>query len=190
MRTDAPEEMEITHDQCIDHGQDELLVSTGVEDALACLSVESEIAASGYAGPGGEVLLTFDPLMGVETATLTVTAYNRVTSVEEVEVGCGTGVVEEDVQPIDGLAAAYPNPGPGGITIRFEFGRASEAVLEVCTLSGERIRTLVAGDLPAAKHQVRWDGTDASGRPAAAGVYVIRLTSGKMTRTTKAILVR
>jgi hypothetical protein len=89
------------------------------------------------------------------------------------------------------LGASSPNPaGPEGATIRFALGRASRATLAIFDASGRRVRTLVDGDLAGGEHAARWDGRDARGGLAAAGVYFYRLESGNFTSTQKLILLR
>ncbi|MBZ0267921.1 hypothetical protein K8I85_07185 [bacterium] len=73
--------------------------------------------------------------------------------------------------PGAGAAAAYgaPNPFRGGTTIRFAQPPASARA--ILTITDVRGRTVVR--LPGAS-VFRWDGRDADGRPAPAGVYFAR----------------
>ena len=53
--------------------------------------------------------------------------------------------------------------------------------VELYNLGGRRIRTLADGWRPAGPGQVHWDGRDASGAPAPAGVYHVRLSGAAGT---------
>jgi len=70
-----------------------------------------------------------------------------------------------------------PNPFASETAIAFELDRARPVRLDVVDVSGRLVATLLEGERPAGRNEVRWDGTDRSGRPAAAGLYFARLTT-------------
>ncbi len=73
------------------------------------------------------------------------------------------------------LRPAHPNPSGSGTTVAWELSRGGEVAVEVFTVSGRRLwrgRTEAA----AGPGALFWDGRDARGRPAAAGVYLARVT--------------
>lgn len=77
------------------------------------------------------------------------------------------------------LEPAAPNPVRAATRIRFaipEAGGAGERVaLAVYGVDGRRVRALVDAPLGAGEHDATWDGCDAVGAPAPAGVYFCRL---------------
>ena len=75
------------------------------------------------------------------------------------------------------LGQNYPNPFNPSTIIPYELGAAARVRLEVFNTLGQRMATLVNEAQPAGTHRVRWNGTDAAGRPVAAGVYLYRLTA-------------
>jgi len=75
----------------------------------------------------------------------------------------------------DVLLPASPNPANPRTVLRYRLSRAGGVVLSVYDLLGRRLRVLVDGDRAAGEHTVAWDGTDAAGRPAATGIYRVRL---------------
>jgi len=89
-----------------------------------------------------------------------------------------------------GLAGASPNPlrGGAGARIRFTLAQDGPIVLAVYDLRGARVRTLLDGPGTMGEHQVLWDGTDASGRRVARGVYFYRLTTGDGNFTKKLVV--
>ena len=87
------------------------------------------------------------------------------------------------------LGPNYPNPFNPSTLIPYELAAAGYVRLEVFNLLGQRVAALVDGAQPAGAHRARWDGTDATGRAAAAGVYVYRLLVDGAQQTGRMVLV-
>ena len=83
------------------------------------------------------------------------------------------------------LSRAYPNPAAGPLTVDFAIGGAGANVkIAVYDVAGRQVRELVNGFQTAGTHSVRWDGTDAGGSRARAGVYFLRgLVDGRSVAT-------
>lgn len=88
------------------------------------------------------------------------------------------------------LAQNYPNPFNPTTTIGFALPAAGDVKLEVFNLLGQKVRTLVNGELMAGQHTVEWDGTTNAGSKVASGVYFYRLTAEKFTDTRKMLLLK
>jgi hypothetical protein len=102
-----------------------------------------------------------------------------------------TGIAASGVPANLTVAALAPNPFNPRVTIQYSLPRTAPVDAAVYDLSGHRIRRLLAGDvLAAGPHSLVWDGEDGTGRPAASGVYMIRISSGKEVRTVRGTLVR
>jgi len=87
VRTDTPEEMAIDHLPTIFIGMETFDVSTGVENALVCLSDVNEFYTSGYTDESGNVTLDLTDLPATPMdLTLTISAFNKITSVETIEL--------------------------------------------------------------------------------------------------------
>lgn len=84
----------------------------------------------------------------------------------------------------------FPNPFNPRTTVRFVLPTAGIARLEIIDLAGRAVRRLVAADLAAGAHDVRWDGRDDAGRAVAAGCYLARLEGGGAVAVTRLALVR
>jgi len=107
-----------------------------------------------------------------------------VTGVEPIDL---TVITPEDYV----LEQNYPNPFNPETTIRFTLPVAKQISLVVYDMLGQEVRTLVGGELyQAGTHQIRWDGTNSSGRPVASGNYVYTLKFGNFTKTAKMTLLR
>ncbi|HXV13986.1 MAG TPA: T9SS type A sorting domain-containing protein, partial [Candidatus Krumholzibacteria bacterium] len=98
-----------------------------------------------------------------------------------------------DVSPMRAtrLEQNYPNPFNPATTIAFSLAEHGRVRVDVFTVSGQRVKTLVDEERGAGSYtDVRWDGTDAGGRPAASGVYFYRLVAGDFSQTRKMVLLK
>ena len=87
------------------------------------------------------------------------------------------------------LGQNYPNPFNPSTLIPYQLATTSPVRLEVFNVLGQRVATLVDGQQQGAGAYVaRWDGTNASGRAAASGVYFYRLTVAGAHQTGKMVL--
>jgi hypothetical protein len=99
--------------------------------------------------------------------------------------------VQETSRPVAfRLHPATPNPFNPSTTIRYTLPESGNATLSIWSVDGRRVRTLVDGHVTAGTHSVAWDGMDATGRAAASGVYVVRLTTRTRTVVQAVTLVR
>ena len=71
------------------------------------------------------------------------------------------------------------------------YGGVGEVFETVDDVTGRRIARLVDGTrLGGGAHTVSWNGRDALGRPAPAGVYLVRLEATGEVRTRKVVRLR
>jgi hypothetical protein len=99
------------------------------------------------------------------------------------------------LEPVAGhsfrLGRAYPNPALTFAVIPFSLEFPTRDVVEVFDARGRRVRTLGDRDVwTVGAHSVTWDGRDATGSPAASGVYFYRLGTPTASQTKKAVLRR
>ena len=87
------------------------------------------------------------------------------------------------------LGQNYPNPFNPSTIIPYELAEVTHVRLEVFNTLGQRIAKLVDGEQGAGAYRIRWNGTDASGRAVAAGVYIYRLMVGRMHQAGRMVLV-
>jgi len=69
------------------------------------------------------------------------------------------------------LAPAVPNPFNPRTEIAFTLPAPAMVRLQIHTVDGRRVRTLVAGDRPSGRQVVVWAGRDDAGRPLPSGTY-------------------
>jgi flagellar hook assembly protein FlgD len=86
---------------------------------------------------------------------------------------------------------AYPNPFRAETSIRFVMPISGDALLSILDASGRLVRDFGAEfPLSAGEQAVRWDGRNASGQEASAGVYFLRLNAAGTTKTGRVQLIR
>lgn len=108
-------------------------------------------------------------------------------------VGCGvvTGVADAPPPAYEyRLFANRPNPFNPTTTLRFTLPRAERATLVVYDIAGRRVATLADGVFGPGEFDATWNGTDASGRDVASGIYFARLAAGEFTAVRKMVLLR
>ena len=84
----------------------------------------------------------------------------------------------------------FPNPFNPSTTIRFSLKRALPVTLSVYSVTGQRVRTLVDGELTPGEHRVVWDGRSDAGTALGSGVYFYRLQAGRQTQVRMMHLLR
>ncbi len=84
----------------------------------------------------------------------------------------------------------YPNPFNPVTTIKFSVQKSEHVKLVVYNMLGQPVKTLVNRVVSAGTHAVSWNGTDASGRHLASGIYYCKLQSDKQTATKKMLLLK
>ncbi|UCF05173.1 MAG: T9SS type A sorting domain-containing protein [bacterium] len=104
-----------------------------------------------------------------------------------------TDVPEDGFRAVVRVLSAYPNPSRSMVRVPMILGSPSAGGSErynvqavVYDVAGRTVRTIFNGHLPAGRHLFSWNGRTRSGRPAAAGIYFLRvMIDGKGVGTTK-----
>lgn len=86
----------------------------------------------------------------------------------------GTNTENDNIAPSDfTLSQNFPNPFNPSTNIEYSLPAASDVTLEVFTMQGQKVATLVQGYQSAGQHTVSFNASD-----LASGMYTYRLTSG------------
>ncbi|MBK6680219.1 MAG: T9SS type A sorting domain-containing protein [Ignavibacteriales bacterium] len=101
-----------------------------------------------------------------------------------------TGNKDQLVEYSFNLKQNYPNPFNPETKIEFDLAEASLVKLEIFDVNGEKVKTLVNGDLPSGIQSIRWDGSNNLGNRVPTGVYMYTLTSGGKSSTKKMIVLK
>ena len=116
---------------------------------------------------------------GTESFSQTITVNITLTDLDESEL------------PIDPrLVQNFPNPFNPETTIRYAAASQTTVSVEVFSVLGQKVRTLVNAEHARGQHVVRWDGTDDNGLQVNSGAYLCRVVSGGQVGMTKMLLMR
>ncbi len=88
------------------------------------------------------------------------------------------------------LRQNYPNPFNPNTRIELALPQACQVTLEIFNVLGQKVRTLVNGQMSAGNHSVEWNSTDDRGRQVSSGIYLYRLTAGDYLETRKMVLLK
>lgn len=101
--------------------------------------------------------------------------------------GGETGLADEapGVRPRGHLRGNHPNPFNPATTIRYELTRTAQVRLDIHSLDGARVATLVEGLEGPGSHAVEWQ----AGR-AASGIYLVRLRVDGVEEVGRCLLIR
>ena len=84
----------------------------------------------------------------------------------------------------------YPNPFNPTTEIKYGIPKDSKVELSIYNALGQKVRTLISGNLKAGYHQVAWDGTNQSGIKLSSGIYFYRICADKHQTIKKMILLK
>lgn len=102
-----------------------------------------------------------------------------------------TDVDENETMPLSfDLYQNYPNPFNPTTSISFSLQDGGKVILDVFNVLGQKVKTLLRGQLPTGEHTIEWDATDDRDKKVASGVYFYRLTSEKRSQTRKMVLLK
>ncbi len=96
-----------------------------------------------------------------------------------------TGISEDELLTHNFELSNYPNPFTTATEINYTLPQDARVKLDVFNLVGEKITTLVDGRQTKGAKTVRWDAPDLPG-----GIYLYRIETGGVSRTSKMILLR
>ena len=88
------------------------------------------------------------------------------------------------------LKQNYPNPFNPSTSIDFEVFESSKVSLNVYDLSGRLVKNLLSGNLNSGAYSIEWNGKNANGISAAAGVYFYSISSKESTIIKKMSLIK
>ncbi len=162
---------------------DSFAVSRAALDPRGTLGVYTTLAAFDVASNRGNyTYVDGGAPEGVELVyRVALRSHGVETAAAEVRVGAA---------PRFALLPNTPNPFNPTTRLRFDLPHHGRARLDVYDVRGRCVRTLVDAVLEAGSHTAVWDGTDASGRAVASGIYIARLTSGAHRQQRRMALVR
>jgi hypothetical protein len=88
------------------------------------------------------------------------------------------------------LGAPWPNPFNPAVNVELTLEHPALVNARVYDVAGRLVRNLAAGPMGAGSHRLVWDGLSDEGRPAASGVYLLRVEDGRQGREARMTLLR
>lgn len=175
----------------------------------ACLNCHDDADPANYTPVGEDVLPTYyaNPGSGHSNmptsacnedgsenfAGATIGLDNNGNNVYDGDDAACNGASPAPDQPaaLAGLLQNHPNPFNPSTTIKYVLPDAGYARVQIYSVTGELVRTLVnASNQAAGTYQVEWNGTDDNGRPVSSGVFFYRLESAGGSEMQKMTLVK
>jgi hypothetical protein len=165
--------------------------SAVVNDVLLCNGVSLQ-------GPGNLYKLRFHASNTVQTTSLTIRRVNFfdaglltgpvVSSGAQVGIGVAVGVEPRSsgvLRPV----VAQPNPARGQVRFVSEAQEVGRAEADIIDLQGRLVQHIGSITVGPSGH-FTWDGRDAQGDRAPAGLYLVKLRNGGDIRTSRFILLQ
>lgn len=88
------------------------------------------------------------------------------------------------------VLANRPNPFNPVTILSFELPGKSRVLVEIFSVSGQRVRTLTDVSLEPGHHKMAWDGTSDKGKAQASGIYFSKVSTAFGSKTHKMVLMR
>ncbi len=106
----------------------------------------------------------------------------------------GATAVDEDAivnaPAVFALKNNYPNPFNPTTTIEYSLDKADDVTINIYSLTGQLVRTLINENVSAGTHSVRFNGLDNNGNALSSGVYFYTLQNSVQSVTKKMILMK
>ena len=152
-------------------------------------------SADGIEGSGDIVYIEFEVLSGVSDAW-----GDDLIRVADVQLNEGLipAVTEQTELSLDqyaipethSLSQYYPNPFNPETVIHYDLPVRGRVDISVFNMMGQKVATLVDGEMDAGSHSVVWNAKDSNGESLATGVYLYRMETDGFVQTRKLILMR
>ena len=88
------------------------------------------------------------------------------------------------------LGQNFPNPFNQSTIIELDLPHAGKVVVDVINILGQRVATIVNGELAAGFQRIGWDGKDSRGRDLSSGVYFYRLRMDNFSQTRRMVILK
>jgi len=88
------------------------------------------------------------------------------------------------------LRQNYPNPFNATTLIEYNLPEASDVILEIYNLIGQRVKVMVNKKQNAGAHSIFWNGRDEFDREVASGIYLYRLRTESLESAKKMIMLK
>lgn len=98
-----------------------------------------------------------------------------------------TGVPQPETPARYRLAVVGANPSRGGTLLSYAVPQSARVKIEVFSVLGQRVRTLVDRSVDAGEHTARFALREEGGHNLGPGVYLVRMTAGEWTKGVRVV---
>ncbi|MCI0495995.1 Ig-like domain-containing protein, partial [candidate division KSB1 bacterium] len=125
-------------------------------------------------------------------------AYRTETDSLHLFFDCVTGQILTKVEMINSneqlpkdfeLTQNYPNPFNPETTVSFSLPRSCHVLIDIYSILGEKVATVVNEKKEAGKYQVKWNGRDKFDRMVPSGIYLYKIEAGSYSKIMKMTLI-
>lgn len=100
-----------------------------------------------------------------------------------------SGIIETEL-PTDFSVSVFPNPFNPSTTIQYSLAEMGELKITIYDVLGKGVITIDEGVKTAGTYSFIWDGKNSNGIFTGSGIYIVRITSGKNSKSLKLLLLR
>jgi spore coat protein CotH len=98
--------------------------------------------------------------------------------------------VENEFIPTGFDLSVYPNPFNPSTTIQYKIPEMSNVDFKIYNILGREIWNFYDCEKPAGAYDLRWDGKNNSGQKVSSGIYLLKMTAGKYSKSYKIMLLK
>ncbi|MFH1335176.1 MAG: T9SS type A sorting domain-containing protein, partial [Candidatus Zixiibacteriota bacterium] len=88
------------------------------------------------------------------------------------------------------LSQNYPNPFNPVTNFQFTVPKSSHVNIEIFNIVGQKVATVVDGDMKAGVYTADWNGRDENGKTVSSGIYFYRMQADDFSNMKKMVLVK
>jgi len=92
--------------------------------------------------------------------------------------------------PVTYSLACYPNPFNSQVSINIDLAKRGEYRVELYNIVGQRVKTILSGQVSAGHYTLRWNGVDEIGNFVESGIYICRLIGKDVIKNVKLVYVK
>jgi len=147
-----------------------------------------------------EMMLCIDSVSWPPGSNLSFTRIDAETYIPRIENPWCLNITYSSVKEIEGatenkpkhfsLTQNYPNPFNPVTNFRFSLPKPTHVEIKIFNIMGQRVKTLVDGDMEAGIYVVDWEGRDEKGNPVSSGIYFYRMQAGEFSDMKKMVLLK
>jgi len=101
-----------------------------------------------------------------------------------------TNTSQNDLNSVITKLDNFPNPFNPTTNISYSLSETTDVQIDIYSLKGQKMKTLISQRMDAGNHNVVWDGTDKLELPVSSGIYLYKLKTDFGIQTKKCILLK